>query len=488
MMMEALGLALHGDKPETAKGDEAPQVPAPEPGFEDPVSRSTVGRSFSDILKDADERRTAEAASPAAATPAAAAPATPEATPAAETPAALADKPIEVEKRKPITEIVEGAMRKVLGEPGVPKLPEQQPAAPAPAPDPFEATLDEAQREEIEFARYAAQKDPAKYKDLPAKTLTFYKKTADYFQREQNNPERTFDQNDDAYTRFLAQNKPVLAPVERKRLERQQIIDTAKAEVAREQSGVIEEQRQKIHQLEATPKVERAVQNYVAESQEFFAKDEASPIAPIMKKALEAGWNKTLSEDKVFAPIVKRYYDNSVRLAGTYQALINNVQPFKPNTNDDHRWLHEFVTRQAESFKRNGGAALNRDGRAFVAPKEFNEMPDAQRARHWTFNDRDVLERLAFNTKLNIEAELKAEEERLTTSGFVRPKPQAQLARTETAAATPAVAAQPAATPAASPRSTPSTAPGAAQTGPGPTTTPAFPLAFQSALGLAGKR
>lgn len=490
-LLEGLGLAI-GEKPKAQ--------PAVEP------IPNSVGRTLADTLKFADERRAMEGKKadpdPAApATPAAEAPKSDPNQPAAPTPApaptpaAAAPAPtptpaatpkVEVEKRKPIDQVVEEAVRKVIGDkPATPPAPEPAPANP-PAQDPFEATLNDDERDALAFARYAAQKNPEKYGNLPAQQLAFFKKVDSYVQTARaENAERTFDESDTDFIRFVQANKPRVDQRDRKQLERQQIIEEAQRLAEENLRKETEEIRRKQHVLEMTPKVEHAVQTFATESENALAQDTNSPAAAIVQKAKQEGWDKVLQEDQVFAPIVRHYHRNAVRLASTYESIYAGlVDKLDPN-NADHVWLHKFVTSQADHFKQNGGDARVRDGKTFITPKEFAAMQSSrspQVANHWTFDDRDVLGLLADNARWNINEALKREEQRLSASGFQRAT-KAQLPKAENPPA-PAPSPPPSPEPAASPRAVASAAPGAAKSGGATPPTGVFSAREWSALGL----
>lgn len=391
-----------------------------------------------------------------------------------------------------MSDTVKKAIKEALDEPGSTQAapPAATAAAQTPPADPFEAQLTEAEKDEMEFARYAAKTNPGKYGDLPQKTLTFFKKVADYVEKgAAANPDRSFDEGDEDFGKFVKQHRPRMEGIDRRRLERQQTVEAATERIRSEKQAEIDELKEKTHRLENLPRVEQATRTFVEESERFYAADEASPASPIVKRVREVGWQQVLNEDRVFAPIVKQFHDQSARLATTYESILAGVVKFNPQ-NPDHSWLHSFVVQQADNFKRTGGDALNRNGRTFATPLEYNQMNPAEQARHWTFMSQDVLVRLAGNTKWNVDQALKAEEERMTASGFQR-VPKTQLPATATPPAQPPAPApaQPAPSPSpGSPRSTPSSAPGA-----GVVTQPsgpksAFDPEYSRALGLPVSR
>lgn len=396
------------------------------------------------------------------------------ATPPALTPEA--PKPeVSVTKKKPVEEIIRDTalqtaeqFRQASPAPPAPAAPEAQAA---PAVDAYESTLTEAQREELELARFAAVKD-AKHKDLPAKLVKFYKDFDGYVQQASQNPERTLNDSDEEFQKWIAKNRPGMDPVERRKLERLQIKEEAKREAAEETRAEMRKLEERQRAIEVKPQVEAVRRQFVDGVHSLLLETnegEDSPAAPIVTKAMKEGWDKAAEENQVHAGIVKGLVDQGIQMQETYSNLIRGLIPFDPN-NQNHQWLIGFTHKQGEDFKNAPPEKrVTSDGRTFLPVAEYNALPPAQAARHWTFSERDILTRLAHTVKQNANARIKSEEERLTKSGYIRPKATEQPAITKNGVhktESPAVPAPP--SPAkkeeqASPKSTPTTSPGPAK-------------------------
>lgn len=449
--MEGLGLAVG-------------ETPAPAPPVEKkPVSGT--GKTFAQAIID-------EQAAAAVAPPDPAPPATPPA-PAAATPAAPATPPapepppapVAVEKRPGVAQIVEQTVKKTLESLNPPK-PTETPAAPA--VDPFEAQLTEAEKDELQLARWAAAKYP-EHKGLADKTLDFFKKLHAKIETDlKADPDRDFD-SDPEFRKWKQQNAPAISHAEKRKLERAHIVDSAREEIVREQSGQLEEIRRQQRALELKPVIEREVTAHASKIETQLADD---PIAAsVVTRAKEVGWDQTLQEDRVFAPVVKNLQDQSVQLATEFKLLMSGVKAGDPN-NAAHKWLWNFMQMQYQHYATNDQARV-RDGKTFLPRSEYFEAvkkdPNAAH-RHFTIGEAEFLDLLASNTQQNIKNTVKAEEERLVASGFER-KPRtpaaAQIPKSEnTPPVAPPAQAQTSApaTTHVSPRAVVSAAPGAAQT------------------------
>ena len=81
-----------------------------------------------------------------------------------------------------------------------------------PEVDPYEEQLLQSQREELELYRYAESK--GKHKGKADKLLNFYKGLDEYVEKAQaEDPDRTFDDNDDEFISYVRKNKPDISPI-----------------------------------------------------------------------------------------------------------------------------------------------------------------------------------------------------------------------------------------------------------------------------------
>lgn len=411
-------------------------VGEPEQPKESEIPAVSMGRTLAEHSRIVDEeiaRKAAEPpkeekkdeATPPVEPPKTEVPAAPAAPPApAATPSPEPEKPVVVEKKKPTEELVREQVRKALEESQKAK-PEPAPVAPEPPKvDDYEATLDDAQKDELAIARVAAKRNPGKYGKLPDQLIGFYKKT-DEFAQKARGEERTPEEADAEFNKFLKQNKPDFQVTDRRKFEREMIIEEAEARAGQKYQQELAEIKQKTHQLEVQPKIESGVHEFVNGLDGILAENESA--GAVLKRAKEVGWEKAVEEDPVFAPIVANFQNYSTRLATEYLSVFGGAKKFNAN-NPDHVFLLDFVRSQGSHFSANGGDARIRDKKQFLPVAEYHQQLEKDPTvaeRHWTFDHRDVLTRLATNTALNVEQIIKAEEAKLSKYGYKREKPAA---------------------------------------------------------------
>ncbi len=473
-LFDGLGLALGDDgvvKP-------APDNPAEPAQSNQPTTGLTFGEStrIRDENKELDEAAKAEAekkgepeekAEPAKV----AAPEKKE--PAPTDPPA----PVKVEKRaapeKAVNDAIEKAVDK-LSEVIDKKIPQQEPKREAekkPEADPL-ADLDPLQRDEVELYQFAAKQQPDKFKGFPEKLTQFYKANEDYVRKAyKEDPE--FDVSNPDYQKFLQKNKPVIDVYERKKLERQRISEEIRADLEEKQKPVMEEFERKQKMIEAKPIIEKVTTEF-GQSLTSLLEDaeEGDDLVPsLVKQARENGWKSVVAENPIYGQVVADIFYQGVNLAAEFTTLKSGAMDFDPDK-QSHVWLAQFIKASGEDFAKNGGMATVRDGKKFLPVADFHEAVSRDATaplRFFTFNDVELLSRLAANTKANITAIVKREEERLTKSGYSRapkqpkadepnPKQQSQVPKPEEN--------KPKHEPPASPKATPSAAPGAASSKP----------------------
>lgn len=345
---------------------------------------------------------------------------------------------VEVKSKKDATkefqDAVDARINEAMARP--PEIPKAEPKAtekPAEEDD-YEKTLGEIEREELGFARFAAQRDPA-LKEYPKQFVDYLKKVDAYVEKERKeNPERKFDETDDEWAKWQRENKPKVSPVLRRKLERAQIMEeaTLAAEAKIREKYAPLERRQEL--LEKRPVIEKVAKQFAQSLDSLMEQapeGQESLIAPIIKHAKEVGWEMATEEDPVFAPIIKSFGDTANELATHYISLVNGTQEFDPN-NKQHLWIADFIQKQGEHFATTGGEKIVRRDAAgneqrFLPRHKYFELAStdpAKAAQHWTFDDREVLDRLALNAKNNAEKAIKLEQDKLTKAGFERRKPE----------------------------------------------------------------
>lgn len=444
--------------------DEPIPVAAPLPDPNAPPKPKVFPRTLSEVIAD-DARDTAAAA--AAAQPVAA---TPTPTTSAEPPAAPAAPAVKVTPKTPKVDVdklvTERIAEALASQPAAP-LPSATPPAPIAAthaPDPFEASLNEDQKERLEFARDAAKMDPTKYANLPAQTIAFFKAVDGYVQKK-SGEEDGHDENSPEFIRFVQQNKPKISDGEIRRIEKQRILEEAKRSVREESNAELKATQDRIKEIEIKPKVELVRKDFADKSLRFMS-DQKDPLtAPIIDKVLSDGWEKAVESDPLYGPVVQRIHGKATELAAAYTRLTHDPASFD-GSNSDHKFLVDFIENNGQAFKANGGDARvkteNGVRKTFLPVMEFNDLrtrDPVKAQKYWTFNDFDILSRLAGAAFNEMSTAVKNQEETFKKAGYSRqqatqPAPQPAIPSTPT----------PAPAPATSPKTASSVAPGAAQT------------------------
>lgn len=373
-------------------------------------------------------------------------------------------------KKPDLDKIVTDKVAEALGSlPAQSQPAKTEPAKQEPAVDPYESTLTEEQKMELDFARYAAQKQPDKYKNLPAQVLGFFKKTEEHIQKHSDDEGRSFDGTDPEFQKFIESNRPKMSPMDRRKLELEQVREIAAAEVEQKHRAEIEKIAAKQRELELRPEIERTVKKFSEETSKFIAEPEQGKEETIansvMKIANEKGWDEAEKIDPYFAPHVRQIHERAVTVAAEFSALSKGVRQFDA-TNPVHAFLVKFVSDQERQFDKVAGDAKVRVGddgtaRQFISRSKLAEIASkdpAKAAQYWTLSDYDILVQLAHSAKISAENKVNAEAKRLEAAGFKREKKQATAKEAPKQETPPAKREE-------SPKVTPSVSPGAASAG-----------------------
>lgn len=331
------------------------------------------------------------------------------------------EKKVVVEKRTPVKQVIEDTVAATVAKLTPKPEPKIEPK-PEPAPTAPPEGLNDAQLEEYELAVFAAKANPAKYKSLPDQLLAFYGKVNDYVGAEATKDEgRTFDDQDQEFQRFLKSNKPALDPVERRKLDRQKLKEEAVAEFRSTHEAEVSENKRRLAAMEARPVLEQHLNEFEAGITTILEEGEGE-ASEIVKSAKANGWQKTVEENPLFAPVIQQAKEQALTLAAEYLQIRNGTKAYDPK-NKAHSFLADFIKGYGDHIA--SGPNRVRDGKTFLPMHDYNALaasdPEAAK-KHWTIGDRSILEAIARNTKANVVSHIEAENKRLEKSGFVRQK------------------------------------------------------------------
>lgn len=397
-------------------------------------------------------------------------------------------KKVEVEKAKPLEEIVEGVVRRVAKEQVPPPTPAPKKEEPK-ADDPdaaFVEALDEEQKEAVELAQYAARSMPDKYGNMPKRTVEYLKKVDGYIDTKRKEDPDWDPDTDEGFATFIEENRPSYQSGDRKKLERGMIVDETRTQIEREFKPKIEESERIARVQQIKPELDKAVESYEASIAQRFIPDEKSPFFQVFKAAsdkdpafTEEAWKAAKEADPLAASVARNFVNQAKTLGREYLEIVSGVStqveynPKAPPTASQNQKaltqqrLFGFIETQEQIFARDGGDMRTVNGKTFVTRRELQSMPDAQRAKHWTLSDVDVLDMLAVAAAGQANQTLQAELKRREDEGYVR---NGKHSETKTTDAPP----PPSAKREDSPRTTVTPSPGAANLPPPPSSPTVF--------------
>ena len=340
-------------------------------------------------------------------------------------------------REKPIADVVEEVLRKVMGAqpPAAPAAP-TTPAPAAPVEDPFLATLLPEEKESYDLAKWAEENHPEfKGQPLSGKFLAFYKAVDNYTNTERaKDPNRSFDENDEAFMSFVESSRPDIEPARWEKLKTDRLVAKVSEDTERRITDKFEREQKELKDrqliLEKRPIIESRLTQFQQRVGSLLTADATSQAAVIAKTIGEEGVQKATEKDPYFTPILVKAYEHGERAAAEFLAMTHGVKAYDAQ-DPVQDWLVKFIRRAGEVFAVNGGERRVRvdDGaqKSFLPRGQYYELlrsNPAEAGKHWTFSEEDVLGMIEFNTKDHINALIKTETERLTKAGFVRAAPQ----------------------------------------------------------------
>ncbi len=320
--------------------------------------------------------------------------------------------------------------------------PPPTPAAPIPAPEPpkaktedelFEEGLLDEERDQLEVARFAETKDPAKYRGYAAKVTKFLKEHQAYLEK---NPKAVQAGTDEAeaYETWLKTNNVALAPREAKILERELITEKARQETLKSTESQMAELHDDNFRRDNEPKIK-------AEADAVFSKlaHEAAPpdfVKLAQEKGMEEAKKQYPTEYRITTNVLTEAASDieELRRLTTKNPRTGNPLRMYDGTNPQHVRVLKFMREQCDYFK-NGPenekpdvreARLrmhNQGGKTFLTRDEFYTLRPEQRERHWTFTPDQIVSMKFQAAKAMVAAQVKEEYAAREAEGWVRKAP-----------------------------------------------------------------
>lgn len=283
------------------------------------------------------------------------------------------------------------------------------------AEDDYVKSLPQEAQDEIQMAKFAETKFP-ELKGKASEIIGYYKKVDTFAQ---SHPD--LKPNSEEFKEFTDENRPKWRSGEKRRVETAFLKEEVKAEAKREMMAELQPEleatKRRIHNQEVAPLINKAVDDF----QNLLVSGESLPD-PAME-AIPADVAKVFREKGAKAameefPLEGKIYAQTVNAGNEWLNLTNGVTQLNMG-NPMHKWLMDFVEQQGNIYRANPEST--REGRTFLPLMEYMNLLAADRAqasRHYTFDDRDVLNLLAHNATIGLNAQIRE----LEKSGFKREK------------------------------------------------------------------
>jgi hypothetical protein len=274
--------------------------------------------------------------------------------------------------------------------------------------------LTEAQREEIELARYAESNGKP---GAVEKLLEYYRKADKFID---DNPEEEPD--GEKFKEFEKENNPKwITPAERRKLERKMITDevvrVTREEVRKEYEPVVRD----FQEMKLKPVVDAAAQktSEIMLGEDGFDKD-------VVAKVSGMKYSEAAELHPIEAPIIV----GTMAATREYAKIWNGLVAVNP-ANQLHSYLFTFADNVQRDILSKPEAERVRNGKKFLKIEDFSKLhsenPAAAAERYYTVDADLMAERLALNAKQQFKMQL----QRLEKSGFSRAKPAAAAAKSD---------------------------------------------------------
>jgi hypothetical protein len=297
--------------------------------------------------------------------------------------------------------IDEESFRKVVREElearGKSTEPEPEPVASEPTVDPYEDQLIQSQKEELELYKYAESK--GKHVGKANKLLNFYKNLDEYVDKAQaEDPDRTFDENDEDFMLYVRKNKPDIKSDDRDSLKRQKFRDEIVSDVKKEYEETISGLKGELNEIRTTPQVKSTLKEAGRAFDEFSKLSEIKESDPLKHKVFTEERDKYLNWANDF---VNRWYGVNKSVDQGYYNIIDSIE------------------QAAGEFANSGDKESTiKDGQQFLTPSNYAQAKDKR--GYWTWDQNDILEH--FGSKAIAAAEESTEKriKELEAYGFKR--------------------------------------------------------------------
>jgi hypothetical protein len=241
----------------------------------------------------------------------------------------------------------------------------------------------------------------------------------------------SMENNSEEIEEYISNNKPMLDPLDERRMERALIREQAVSQIRSESDAKFRDLENKTRTIEERPKI----QSESSQFKDSLLDAEGSEALALIKD----GKMKEASEQfPMEASVANEVTERVSKIYEDYMYYDRGLASFEERR-DSMEFLDKFLSDQGQFFAQNGGESRVREGRQFLPVAEFNQSmnQNAQQtqARHWTFDSADVRELLGASARQQIKTSISQMEEQISRYGFVRKPTESDPQRKEEAQA-----------------------------------------------------
>lgn len=283
---------------------------------------------------------------------------------------------------------------------------------PATETDPY-PYLDDSEKKKLPVFEQMEKSNPEKYKGLKAKFTASVKALQDYRAKwEAANPDKTWNDQDDEHNEFFTKNDIDWEDDD----YTEAIADLKVAKVEERFKTEREADKKQMTAKERAAQLEPVAKGEAVESAKSLFAAVGGEYAKIRGEngAVNAEVLKKLNEDDPErTAMVLRAATHLEALTSENFRLFNAVVPFDEN-NPTHKQLADYAVAQEAEMLELPAQERVQDNKMFATSKEYYAMTKAEKAKHWTFEMKDLNTLLAADVAQNLKNQIAAEEARLS--------------------------------------------------------------------------
>jgi len=259
--------------------------------------------------------------------------------------------------------------------------------------------LTEDELYEVDLAKFAERTNPAKYTGRAKAVVKYirdHRKVAQELSSE--DPDGDIASNP-KYQRFVKSSRPEFTAGERNRLTLTKIKEEAKRELQAEmEEKYVRPMEQDLRQQKAKPAIQKTVEEFTSQVAAQMPTEEDDPIVQE----------------------VTGYIKGQAKLAAEeFLSLSSSIKPFD-SKNQVHTFLADFIENQGQQLVASKSPYLKRGNQTFLPRAQFNSLAPAERAKHFTFTDEDVLQMLVVNARTITDHAIKEKREYFEKLGYTK--------------------------------------------------------------------